>query len=872
MTGRLKTIMAAEDVIDSPALMSLYDADSQRVYQRSPDLLLLPRNGKEVAGIVRLAADEGVPLTARGAGTGLSGGAVPLEGGWLIAFTRMRGIISIDADDRTAWVRPGLVNGEFQAELQPLGLHFAPDPSSQNASTIGGNVAENAGGPHCFKIGVTTQHVLGLEIVDDRGEIHRIGTGSPGGDPLDACGLITGSEGTLALVTAIQVRLSPLPEGLATILAPFASLEAACASVTEFLGRGSLPAAVEILDRETIRAVEGSVFRAGYPAEAEAVLLVEVDGLPEQVERDRREVIALLEASGALWVQHTDDPVQRLKLWRGRKGAFGASGRLYRDICVQDICVPISRLPEAISEVNRLAAKHELPVANVFHAGDGNMHPNIGFDREDAAQVERLHALFGDLMELSLRLGGTLSGEHGIGIEKSTYLPLALTAADLRPLRQLKAALDPAGLFNPGKIFPAASGGTRAGGPQGVVTPGAAGVIRDEASTFQRPGDEAELVAILKGREGLGKLLLPTGARRLAELPRLPGPVQWLISTASLHGVNDISRQDFHVSVSAGTPWSELTSILATEGLELDWDIPRPNTRSIGGVAACDESWPWRAGLRNPRDRILGLDGVLADGSTFAAGGKVFKNVTGYDLPRLLTGSRGALGIITSLCFRTRPLPARRRLLVLAYAERERVLSALRLLTRTLDYPEGMLLTPPGLDLVGLPSAWHLAIGLVGESDMVERQEMHLLNLLGGRKLSPLERSGEEGREGPLYRMLRDFPTMSDRSPQNNAGLTCRLCELRVPLSALVGILPYLGKRWIYDCHGCRLRTELVGDDARVLLPPDADALFQRMAAIDGDVEGGSTFMNLTGQLFLERIARALDPAGRFASGRWLFG
>ena len=868
MTERLRRelqrILAAEDILAAPALRALYECDSQRVFRRPPDLVLFPRSSEHCAAIVKLAVEEDVPLTARGAGTGLSGGAVPLEGGLLLSFTRMRRVLDWSAESRRAWVEPGLVNRELQELVAPAGLHFAPDPSSQTVSTLGGNVAENAGGPHCFKIGVTTQHLLGLEIVDEQGEIHRLGSGAPGGDPLDAAGLITGSEGTLALVTAIELQLSPLPDRVATLLAPFADLERACAVVAEILGRGHRPAAVEILDREAIRAVEGSVFRAGYPESAEAVLLIEFDGLAPEVAAAREEIRPLLEEQGALWVKEAADPEERRLLWRGRKGAFGALGRLYRDIAVQDICVPISRLSEAIRRVGKLAREHDLPVANVFHAGDGNLHPNIGFDREDPKQMRRLHELNEGIMDLAVELGGTLSGEHGIGIEKSAFLPRALTPEDREPHLRLKKGLDSRGILNPGKIFPPAD--LRPGGmPLRVVTtPG--GSTEEEEPRFFRPESIEELVEILHDRQGHGKLLFPSGARLLDELPELPGPAQWIISTASLRGIEDHRPEDFHVTVQAGMPWIELNEFLAAADRELDWTLSHPDQRSVGGVVAADESWPWRGGQRSARDRLLGVEGLLADGSAFSAGGRVMKNVTGYDLCRLMAGSRGALALATTLRLRTRPKVERRRLLLLGYADPERARGAALELFRRCEFPAGLLLLGPGLALKGLDRATHLALMLEGGEASIENQERRLLEILSREALLPRETAREDDDAGHWTQAIRDFPC----SPAH--GERRRLRELRGELLRLLGLLGNLDGEWALDLPGRRLRHAVsAGEDQQPLSP--GSLVMARSSWVNcRGVESPAEFEGVAGLPYLERVARSLDPEGRFAPGRWLFG
>ncbi len=861
--GRLRELLGPENLQETVEQRGLYACDSQRVFQCSPDLVLFPSNTRQVAGIVRLAAEEGIPLTARGAGTGLSGGAVPLSGGWLVVMTRMRDILEIDEAALSVWVQPGVVGGELQEKLAHKRLLFAPDPSSQRVSTIGGNVAENAGGPHCLKIGVTTQHLLGLEFVDDKGAIHRLGTDSPGGDPLDAIGLICGSEGTLGIVTAMQLRLMQLPESVVTLLAPFPDLERACAAVGEILSTGLEPAALEILDSEAIRAVEASVFRAGYPADAKAVLLVEIDGLAPLLADERQTLEASLRSAGALSIESAESEAQRKRLWRGRKGAFGALGRLYRDIYVQDICVPISRLPECIRRIGEIARAESLPVANVFHAGDGNLHPNIGFDRGDPDQLERLHRACEAIMTLAVELGGTLSGEHGIGIEKAAYLPLAIPAGDLLPHTRLKRGLDGADLFNPGKIFPEPEGGRKPGRRLRIVSDGNGAGGREAQPAFFRPESESELALLLTERDGRGKLLMPSGARLLDELPHLPGPVDWILSTASLTGILEHSLEDYYVTARAGTPWEELEDELTAAGRRLDWSVSHPRQRSIGGVAACDESWPLRGGLRSPRDRILGLGGVLATGESFVAGGRVVKNVTGYDLCRLLVGSRGAIAIATWLRFRTRPLPEREELIVLAYDERETALAAARRLLRDFDFPAGLLLASPGLRLGELQPAFHVVCALEGNAATVRLQRERGLDRLRSAKLDPKSDLSELGPRGDIRKALRDFPSPNGRS--------LYLVEQRASCSKLAEQLPYLGQRWILDLCGRRLRSESGSADGPPEARKEGGGLLTRRAAIGGrGAEAPSRFTGVASPALLERIARTLDPDGRLAPGRWL--
>jgi len=866
MTSRvpqeLREILAPEDILSAEEDRALYEHDSQKIWRHLPDLVLLPRGSDQVSAIVKLAARLGLPLTARGAGTGLSAGAVALDAGWILSFTRMREILELDPGERTVWVQPGLVNRELQERLALLGLCFAPDPSSQTVSTLGGNVAENAGGPHCLKIGVTSQHVFGLELVDDAGRIHRVGDASLGADPLDAAGLITGSEGTLALVTAIGLRLSPRPEAVATLLAPFADLEAASLGVARILATGQLPAALEMMDRESIRSVEAAREKTGYPEEAEAVLIVELDGSPAEVALERAEAAELLRASGALWIREAESEAERAKLWRGRKSHFGAAGRLHRDLLVADICVPVSRLPEAVRRVGAAVAREGLPVASVFHAGDGNLHPNIGYDREDPAQLASLHRACESIMKIAVDLGGALSGEHGMGAEKSSYLPLALSRDDRAPMLRLKRALDPAGLFNPRKIFPREDEDRLAAARLSVVS--STRPDPDSPAPFLRPEDAEEAAERL--REGRPGLIFPTGARFPEELAPLPGPVGCILSTASLSGILDFSDADFQVEAAAGTPWLELQSFLAERGQELDFDVPRAAQRSIGGIVAADEAWPFRRLNRSARDRLLSLEAVLPDGARYHAGARSVKNVTGYDLPRLMAGSRGALGLLLRLRLRTRPLPESRLLLMLDFDEREKALRAGRELAARFDSFGGPLFIPRSFVLEGRPQSPRLALELSGRASLMEGQVAGITDHLARQGMAPVEISREEG-PGPVHAALRDFPFPPRGGEQRY------LREFRGSREKLIGILPYLGSRWILDLGAGRLRAEEQVAEAMRPMSNLGGGLLDRRARIGKrGVEAPSLYDSLPGRDYLERMARALDPSGRMAPGRWLLG
>ncbi len=454
LARELRPLLGDDRFLLRPEHTLPYECDGSTAYRSPPEAVALPRTTAEVAAVVRASARAGVPFTARGAGTGLSGGATPISGGVVISLAAMTRILEIDPDERLARCQTGVVNLEISRAAAPFGLRFAPDPSSQSACTLGGNIAENSGGPHCFKLGATTSHLLAATVVLDDGEVVVLEEDAGGYDLL---GLFTGSEGTFGIATEATVRLLPVPETVETLLAPFPDLVAACAAVSRIVAAGVVPVAMEMLDAATIRVVEEGV-GAGYPRDAGAVLLLELEGAAAAVSRQRGEVEGILDGCGALEIRAARDREERERLWLGRKRAFGAMGRISTDLYVQDGVVPRSALPEAISEVVRIGERHRLRISNVFHAGDGNLHPCIAYDGRDADEKERVLAASRELLELCVRLGGVLSGEHGVGIEKRDALGLLFGEDDLAAMERVRDAWNRNGLLNPGKVLPVRAG------------------------------------------------------------------------------------------------------------------------------------------------------------------------------------------------------------------------------------------------------------------------------------------------------------------------------------------------------------------------------------------------------------------------------
>jgi glycolate oxidase len=452
----LESLLGRGGVLSSPEDLLLYEYDGS-VEEARPDCIVFPCSTRDLVEIVKLANRFDVALVGRGAGTGLSGGALARRGGIVVAFSRMNRILEIDPENQRAVVQPGVVNFDLTLAVEKYGLYFAPDPSSQKACTIGGNVSENSGGPHTLAYGVTSNHVTGLEIVLPDSTLLRVGgkiIESPG---YDLRGLLVGSEGTLALVTEIIVRLLRQPEEVRTLLAIFETVDDATESVVDITARGITPAACEMLDAWTLRAVEDFV-HAGFPTDCAAVLLLEVEGVREAVETQAAEIAEVCMLHSAREVRRARDAAERDLLWKGRKNAFGAVGRLSPSYYVLDGVIPRTKLTATLRRISEISVTCGFRIGNVFHAGDGNLHPLILFDRRDPVQFERTVAAAGEIVKFCVEMGGALTGEHGVGMEKNELMPLMFSDADLELMRAVRDAFNPAGRLNPDKVLPLGKG------------------------------------------------------------------------------------------------------------------------------------------------------------------------------------------------------------------------------------------------------------------------------------------------------------------------------------------------------------------------------------------------------------------------------
>jgi len=448
----LRAVLGAAHVIVEPEQLRVYECDGLTGHRAVPELVVLPGSTEDVQSVLRACHRERVPFVARGAGTGLSGGATPVAGGVVVSLARMNQILEIDIVSQRVVVEPGVPNLEVTRAVAAEGFFYAPDPSSQQVCTIGGNVAENSGGAHCLKYGFTAHHVTGLTFVLPDGDVVELGGKALDPDGPDLLGVLVGSEGTLGIATRVTLRIVRSPQAVRTLLAGFHTMDAAGGAVSAIVAAGVMPSAIEMMDRLTIEAAELAV-APGYPAGAGAVLLVELDGVVEQVEDDAEEVERICAEWGAFEIRGATNDADRALLWKGRKSAFAAMGRVATDYYVQDGVVPRTRLPEVLRQIETLAEHHGLRVGNVFHAGDGNLHPLVLYDAE-AGETERARVLAEAILDACLDAGGSLTGEHGVGMDKACSMPRMFSERDLQVFERLRRAFDPVGLCNPGKVIP----------------------------------------------------------------------------------------------------------------------------------------------------------------------------------------------------------------------------------------------------------------------------------------------------------------------------------------------------------------------------------------------------------------------------------
>jgi glycolate oxidase len=455
LIDRLRAVVGPDGLLSAPSELLVYECDGYTIEKNRPDVVVFPTTTEQVVQVVRVCNELDVPFLPRGAGTSLAGGVLPVGGGVVISLARMKRILEVDIRNRFAVVEPGVVNLWLTNHLKPHGYHFAPDPSSQGACTIGGNVATNSGGPHTLKYGVTVNHVLGVELVLPDGRVVQLGGPVEDGPGYDLTGVVVGSEGTFGVVTKVWVRITRNPEAYRTLLGVFETVDDATNTISDIIGGGIVPAALEMLDRPILKALEDA-FHFGFPLDAGAVLIMEVDGLEAGLDAEAERMIEMARRNRAREVRRAGTEAERLLLWKSRKQAFGAVGRLAPSYCTQDGVVPRTKLPHMLRQIQQIGERHGVRICNVFHAGDGNIHPILLFDERDAGQVKRVLAASHDILDECIRVGGSVTGEHGIGVEKLDFMPKLFTPEDLNMMLRLRSAFNPEGRCSPRKMLPTA--------------------------------------------------------------------------------------------------------------------------------------------------------------------------------------------------------------------------------------------------------------------------------------------------------------------------------------------------------------------------------------------------------------------------------
>lgn len=856
----LGKIVGKEQVRSGPTDLEVYAYDGSLARGR-PGAVVFPADTQQTAGVVRVAADAGIPIVPRGFGTNLSGGSVAPENGLVVCLSRMNRILSIRTERRSAQVQPGVTNLELQNALAPLGFFYAPDPASQKVATLGGNVGENSGGPRCVKYGVTKNHILGLEVVLPDGETVRVG--GPALDPhaYDLCGILVGSEGTLGIVTEVTVRILPLAESVVTLLAVYDRVSDAAHSVSEIIAEGIVPSSLEMMDAPVMRAVEAS-YPCGYPLDAAAVLIIELDGPVAGLKAQADRIREICSSRGCRHVREAGDAGERDRLWSGRRGAFGAIARLAPSYLVADCTVPRTRLPEALERVRAIAERHRLEHGNVFHAGDGNLHPLLFFDSRDPEQLRRVHEAGWEIMKESVDLGGTITGEHGVGLEKLKGMHMVFSEDDLDAQRAVRRALDPEGRLNPGKAIP----DPLREGPEGEPP------VRTSlgAQPFTPETVEQACEAVTQAfREGTP--LLPEGGGRWRAFGNSPPCSLLPLRSKGLASILEYDPPNQTVTAQAGIGLADLQEALKPNR---QWLPVRPfsgGATTLGSLAALGACGPERFRYGAPRDLLLGLRFVAGTGRLVSTGGKVVKNVAGYDLGRLLVGSAGTLGFLTELTLRVSALPESCCLVSACGPLREIASTAAGLLTSALEpafvaaSPANGTAPPNGKAFDGMN--WRLSVGLEGFGETVEAQAERCAALFASGGLKEEPPGDYPVYEGPfgqaaesLHRsrfLLRaDLPLDEVRPFVERAAAFTEVEGLfadfgcgrvraglsRLPKEAWDGL--------------CLLARELEGEILLERAPED----FRKQHDVFGSPRAAWKLMH--------RIKDALDPKGIFAPGR----
>ena len=826
--GALNSIYPPERVLSGPAQLAPYESDALTAFRERPLAVVLAESQEEVIETVRLCHRENLPFVARGSGTSLSGGSLPIREGIIIGLNRLNRVLELDPAERCAVVEPGVINLDLSAVGAPHGLYYAPDPSSQSICTIGGNVAFNSGGAHCLRHGMTSNHVLGLKAVLPDGAVVELGSKSLEGVGPDLTGFFVGSEGLFGIALEITVRLIPKPESYKTILAAYRSLEAAGDAVTQVVATGLLPGAMEIMDHLAIEAAEAAV-HAGYPQTATALLIVELEGEAAEVEAEFQLLEPVIRASGAFEIRIARDEGERLRIWKGRKSAFSAVGRLSPDFIVQDGVVPRKQLGSALAEIQALGRRFGIRVANVFHAGDGNLHPLILFDGTEEGALENAEELAGEILQMCIRRGGSITGEHGVGMEKREYLAHMFAPTDMEVMKRLRRSIDPLEIANRRKMFPDENGNGR------VPTPA---IIRSAngAPPTLRPGSFQEVQAAVADHDRVR----PRGGGTKWALSRPPTGTASL-DLRGLSGIVEYEPEEYTFTALAGTPVSHIQERLSREGQSLPFDpVLLRAGATLGGTVAAGTSGSGRYRYGGIRDFLLGIRFVSGHGELVRGGSRVVKNAAGFDLPKLMVGSLGRLGVLVEMTFKVFPEPQSWLTLEASFPDLAQALEAMgRLRAAPLDLA-AMDLEPPG----------RLLVRVGGRKESVGPRLARVRELVG--QGVELRREEEHG----LWDGVREFDWVPAEWNLMKVPMTTKkIGELEEDLRSI----------------RCRRRYCAGGNLAWLAWSGPLDPLDRTLAGLDltGLVIRGDGAVPRPGRaqdrVFSKRIRTALDPDARFS-------
>ncbi|MEJ2168372.1 MAG: FAD-linked oxidase C-terminal domain-containing protein [Desulfobacterales bacterium] len=847
----MEGIVGKAHVSRSRTIAELYSYDAS-LAKGKPGVVVFPANGDQVSQVVRTARRAKVAFVPRGFGTNLSGGTIVADQGLIICLSRLNRILGIYPESRHAVVQPGVTNLELQDALAAIGYFYAPDPASQKVSTIGGNLGENSGGPRCLKYGVTTNHILGMEMVLPDGEIMRIGGAALDPPGLDLRGAMVGSEGTLAIVTEVTVRILPQTEKVITMLAIYDTIGDAAKSVSGIISAGILPNTLEMMDATIIKAVEDS-YACGYPRDAAAVLIIEVEGPAAGLKEQAQRIQEICMQTNCRNIQEAKDNAERNRLWQGRRGAFGAVARLAPNYLVNDATVPRTKLPEALAKVAEITKKYGCEHGNVFHAGDGNLHPLLLFDSRDKDQLHRVEKAGWEIMQACVELGGTISGEHGIGLEKREAMRMVFSENDFKFQRGLKRAFDPDDILNPGKVIP----------PPKEEDP------KEEAARgVSGNGAAAEIMARIKTASSRAQKVIPAGSGTYSQYGNLAVKDALHLASVSLSDVIEYDPPNQVITVGAGLSLMALQEKLQARN---QWLPLRPpffkENSTIGRLVALAACGPERLLYGAPRDFLLGLRFVNSAGNLISAGGRVVKNVAGYDITRLIAGSAGTLGFITEATWRVSTLPQRCAAITAEGSLDACTATALEVLKSNClpVFVTCMPVNPSTAKAADTP--WHIMVGFEGFSQTVDYQLEKCSAMLQKGGLNVAHQHDypvHQGAFGEIYEKLGRSPFIlrGDFLLNRCAGffrtLDDTLSMSHVFLDAGCGRI-LVGFEELSDAQWNRICSLAPENEGHVLLEKAPD-----------DFRKGNDVFGLPDAAWkiMHRIKTELDPDNIFAPGR----